>query len=1593
MQSLLHNITTYLLTQSTHILLLFIALALICLALKNKTAHLRYLLWLLLIAKCLLPSTVTVPLAVLPEKQIASPAPPAPAVEYTFPPVEVPYTPAPLLPAPVPPPEPKLLDRLAQIPPKTYFASFWLIGLSLFLIITLIRAISLNLRFRRKRIPLTARLAEETACILHKFGDLKPPVYLLPDIGQPFVWGLFRGSIYLPADFTKTTTPYRRRAILAHELAHVKRFDALVNLLQIIAQALFWFHPFVWLANRLIRAEREKACDETAIAKLSTSPKDYSSAIVDTIIAEYKSTMPVPSLAVAGPIKNIEDRIKTVMTPGKKFYTRPTFIALAAILLLAAVIVPTTIAITTRKPKPKDTLDPIKSQTTSDFKATLPNGVTVELVGVCEHPSEGKQWWAPDGTFLEKAPYKTMGSRLKHHDGSSEYEFVFRAESLNRASFRVQVPGCSHSTYTGTPYGWDGNRVEDLRVYTANQPDDKTEALVRIGATADKWLSQAIHKPDEHEKTYDSGGQSIAFGSPYETDGNTILPVVHNLNNPEAEVAVRIVAIKKDGKVRSSSISGSGGNVLHGWTCRFKSLSLDQIKEFQFQTRPYHWITFKNVSLKPGKNTKPVIEIEKDIPKTEPETKKPNFTETLPNQKTNQNTKTEDESAAAADIEKAEFGPVDFETYFPQDASGAEALEQLWNDPDKDLREADEILETVRKGLRSYKGPGNILRWIGNLFIWGEDPQNQKAIELMYHASGSPDRGLYGEAIYFGLSVTKDKTPEILRAMAAVAMKTDDYYNVTGRILWGCRNQKSELIACLDLYLKSDDKSTRQKAQDVKEYLTDSKAFMAKRAEEHKESVKTEYADKLPQFKNDLLNGNSQTRLDTLKLLQGEGIMTIVDESFLDAFQACTKDSNANVRSTAARMMGDKFVWGADPQNTRAIEILLPLLDDPDRSTRGTAVYFGLSTVRSPDKELIEKLLLTILDDREINYYGRVIGCLRRNKNASAETLTEWMDQSDTNQQRALKAYEIYEDILAQPLPDEYADRFAGRKSDAHEGLVAMCFRDDPISAEELKSYFLKCLTDSNLTQKVLDFYIIQNRETAVAMFTCANLADRNALREALIFGSGFKVAGYFHGRIGPTGSGWLQSLSRFREHNKPNRINLTNTKTETTAALDPLQQRTLSMQNLKQLALACHLFAEDFAGNLPEDISQLKPYLKNDTFSWIKDNVQYLPKGSLKDIQGPAFVAIAYDKTFLQQYNGTTVAFVDGHVEYISNPNKLTELGIPKKQLTLSMQNLKQFALACHLFAEDYADNLPEDIPQLKTYLKNDNFNWITDNVMYLPRGKLKVIQHPAFVAIAYDKTMLRQYDGTTVAFADGHVEYITGPDKLKDLGIPAKDISVEARLMLVDELFLKDVAADLGLADDPNKNVKTDSRATVSAGAPDNQKTSNVDINAKFLDSLQAKFLIRASQKYKNSKVLTTPKVTVLDGETAEFTSLITETYVDTGSAQTESFENGIRLKVQPNILPGGKQNLRLEVGFTLTDVTGYQERTSENNQPYKIPFLEETEIVTSAVVPDRGTLLIIGPNVAPSIQKDKVFAPEKNPQKLLLLIKPTIINQLEH
>ena len=90
------------------------------------------------------------------------------------------------------------------------------------------------------------------------------------------------------------------RAVIAHELAHVRRWDFLVNLFQILAETLLFYHPAVWWLNGRIRAERELCCDEAAVAEIGNRIQ-YADALVEyaralTLMEEWQSA-PGPAMA------------------------------------------------------------------------------------------------------------------------------------------------------------------------------------------------------------------------------------------------------------------------------------------------------------------------------------------------------------------------------------------------------------------------------------------------------------------------------------------------------------------------------------------------------------------------------------------------------------------------------------------------------------------------------------------------------------------------------------------------------------------------------------------------------------------------------------------------------------------------------------------------------------------------------------------------------------------------------------------------------------------------------------------------------------------------------------------------------------------------------------------------------------------------------------------------------------------------------------------------------------------------------------------------------------------------------------------------
>jgi len=144
--------------------------------------------------------------------------------------------------------------------------------------------------------------------------ELEEPPRLLrsDDAKMPFACGLLRPTIVLPAECDNWTLD-RRRAVLLHELAHVRRHDLVGHTLGRIACAFYWFHPLVWTAAKHLRAESERACDDLALA-CGARPSDYAEHLLDIVTSVRHDSTPVVALAMARR-KEFEGRMLAILDP------------------------------------------------------------------------------------------------------------------------------------------------------------------------------------------------------------------------------------------------------------------------------------------------------------------------------------------------------------------------------------------------------------------------------------------------------------------------------------------------------------------------------------------------------------------------------------------------------------------------------------------------------------------------------------------------------------------------------------------------------------------------------------------------------------------------------------------------------------------------------------------------------------------------------------------------------------------------------------------------------------------------------------------------------------------------------------------------------------------------------------------------------------------------------------------------------------------------------------------------------------------------------------------------------------------------------
>lgn len=135
-------------------------------------------------------------------------------------------------------------------------------------------------------------------------------------ITMPVTSGLISSAILLPAE-ADDWPDGRRQVVLLHELAHVKRWDCMTQLLAQMACCVYWFNPLVWLATRQLRIERERACDDQVI-DVGTKASDYAGHLLD-MARTFRSTTSSSLATVAIARRSqLEGRLLAILDPGLK---------------------------------------------------------------------------------------------------------------------------------------------------------------------------------------------------------------------------------------------------------------------------------------------------------------------------------------------------------------------------------------------------------------------------------------------------------------------------------------------------------------------------------------------------------------------------------------------------------------------------------------------------------------------------------------------------------------------------------------------------------------------------------------------------------------------------------------------------------------------------------------------------------------------------------------------------------------------------------------------------------------------------------------------------------------------------------------------------------------------------------------------------------------------------------------------------------------------------------------------------------------------------------------------------------------------------
>ncbi len=189
-------------------------------------------------------------------------------------------------------------------------------------------------RLRRKECGAIAGKLLQTCVALQQQLGLRRAIRYCEcvHLQAPAVIGWFRPMVLLPVTALTGLSEAQLETVIAHELAHIQRLDGFINLFQIAAETVLFYHPAVWWLSRRIRVERENCCDDAALA-VCGNPVEYARALAQ--MAEWRAA---PSLAMASNRGPLAERVARMLGMAQREGGRNHASLAASVLCLSAAL-------------------------------------------------------------------------------------------------------------------------------------------------------------------------------------------------------------------------------------------------------------------------------------------------------------------------------------------------------------------------------------------------------------------------------------------------------------------------------------------------------------------------------------------------------------------------------------------------------------------------------------------------------------------------------------------------------------------------------------------------------------------------------------------------------------------------------------------------------------------------------------------------------------------------------------------------------------------------------------------------------------------------------------------------------------------------------------------------------------------------------------------------------------------------------------------------------------------------------------------------------------------------------------------------------